>query len=386
MAGRGGTGARETLAEGLRARNAELGESILVRIRGLAEAEDGRGTGYGLAATVAATVEYGFETIESGEEKTPPVPAAVLVEAKRAAQAGLSVDSLLRRYVSGHALLSQFVIEEATKAGLAGEELKHVLRDLATVFDRLLEAISDEFARATSQRINPKELQLERVRRLLAGEPLDASSIAYEFDGVHVGVVAEGMHAAESMQRITNSVDCRLFAVSPTATRAWAWVGHRRNVDSGEVKQALGKCAPGLSVAIGEPMQGMGGWRLTHEQAKAALPIAIHRQATVRYIEVALLASLIRDSLLCSSLRKLYLAPLADAADGGTKLRQTLRAYIAARRNVSSTAAALGVSRRTVNNRLRVAERTIGRPLDPEMPALEAALALEALPVEDWAS
>ena len=385
MTGGVSVAAREFLVGRLRSRRVEIGESILARIRGLAGTADERlGGGRGLDATVAATLDYGFETIEAGEEKVPPIPAAVLVEARRAARAGLPVDTLLRRYVTGHALLAEFVIDEATASSLAGEGLKQIVRDLATVFDRLLEAVSEEYVRATPQPVSSKKRQADRVRRLLAGEPLDASTIAYELKGIHVGVIAEGLQAAERMREISNLIDCRILIVSPTDSRAWAWVAHRRNVDAGEVQRALDRCAPELAVAIGEPMQGLTGWRLTHEQAKAALPIAIHRTSTVRYIEVALLASLVQDSLLTTSLRKLYLAPLESTADGGVKLRQTLRAYIAARRNVSSAASALGVSRRTVSNRLRVAERTLGRPLDPELPALEAALALEALQTESW--
>jgi len=380
MAGRADVAAREILAGRLRPRRAEVDASILARVRGLTGSVDSRAGGsHKLAATVAATVDYGFETIESGEESVPPIPAAVLLEATRAARAGLPVDTLLRRYVAGHALLAEFVVEVATEAGLLGESLKQVLRDLSMVCDRLLEAVSDEFMRANAQPPSSKARQLERVRRLLAGEPLDASAIAYEFEATHVGVVAEGPRSAESVREIRDSVDCRILLVTPTDTRAWAWFAHRHAIDAGEVKEALDAFAPKLAIAVGEPMQGLNGWRLTHEQARAALPIATHRKAAVRYVEVALLASLVQDNLLSSSLRELYLVPLESTADGGVKLRQTLRAYIEAQRNVSSTAAALGVSRRTVNNRLRAAERTIGRPLDPEMPALEAALSLEAL-------
>ncbi len=58
-------------------------------------------------------------------------------------------------------------------------------------------------------------------------------------------------------------------------------------------------------------------------------------------------------------------------------LRQTLRAYFAAERNASSTAAALGVSRQTVINRLRVVEERLGRSLGSCAVEVEAALRLE---------
>ena len=60
--------------------------------------------------------------------------------------------------------------------------------------------------------------------------------------------------------------------------------------------------------------------------------------------------------------------------DGGKDARDTLRAYFAAERNVSSTAAALGVDRRTVRNRIRAIEDLVGRPLNLIAADLEIAL------------
>ena len=51
-------------------------------------------------------------------------------------------------------------------------------------------------------------------------------------------------------------------------------------------------------MTVGEPGEGLVGWRLSHRQAKAALPIAERRgQAILRYADVALLASILRDDL-----------------------------------------------------------------------------------------
>ncbi|MBA3865218.1 MAG: helix-turn-helix domain-containing protein [Solirubrobacterales bacterium] len=58
-------------------------------------------------------------------------------------------------------------------------------------------------------------------------------------------------------------------------------------------------------------------------------------------------------------------------------MRKTLRAYFAANRNGASAAAALGVSRQTVKNRLRAAEELIGRGLTECAADLETALRLE---------
>jgi DNA-binding PucR family transcriptional regulator len=57
--------------------------------------------------------------------------------------------------------------------------------------------------------------------------------------------------------------------------------------------------------------------------------------------------------------------------------QETLRAYFAAERNISSTAATLGVDRRTVTNRIRAIEDLFGRPLKDCATELETALQLD---------
>ena len=134
----------------------------------------------------------------------------------------------------------------------------------------------------------------------------------------------------------------------------------------------------GVFVTVGEPAEGLAGWRFSHLQAKAALAIAERRREPVlRYADVAVVASILRDDLVADSLRQLYLEPLAQSRDNGKVARETLRAYFEAERNISSTAAALGVDRRTVRNRLRSIEGLLGRPLSGSMADLEIALRLE---------
>ncbi|HXR60492.1 MAG TPA: helix-turn-helix domain-containing protein, partial [Solirubrobacterales bacterium] len=133
-----------------------------------------------------------------------------------------------------------------------------------------------------------------------------------------------------------------------------------------------------VSLALGEPGMGLAGWRTSHRQASAAFPIAVRGgKQVVRYADVAILSSMIRDDLLVSSLHALCLAPLADGADGGAVARETLHAYFCAERNVSSAAAALGVTRRTVSNRLRAIEERVALSVDAI--EIEVALRLEGM-------
>jgi sugar diacid utilization regulator len=94
---------------------------------------------------------------------------------------------------------------------------------------------------------------------------------------------------------------------------------------------------------------------------------------------VALLASVLNDDALAGSLIEIYLAPLGGSENGGAILRRTLRAYFAAERNASSAASALGVTRHTVQNRLRTIEEKLGQSLRTRQAELEVALRLEEL-------
>lgn len=76
---------------------------------------------------------------------------------------------------------------------------------------------------------------------------------------------------------------------------------------------------------------------------------------------------------------QIYLSPLDGQRDGGRLARNTLREYFAAGRNASSAAAALGVARHTVQNRLRTVEQDLGRALHTCTAELEVALRLDEL-------
>jgi sugar diacid utilization regulator len=209
---------------------------------------------------------------------------------------------------------------------------------------------------------------------------VDTSSFDYDLAGHHVGLIASGDHAEDAIRQLAANLDRRLLVVRPADEGVWGWIGGRRDF-SDEDFRAL-TTAPALKslpVALGEPSTGLAGWRLTHRQAKAAWPLALRREGHVRYSAVAILASLLQDDLLAASLRDCYLRPLEDDRDGGATARETLQAYFAAERNVSSAAADLKVSRRTVANRLRAIEGRLGQPLSSVGAEIEIALRLKAL-------
>lgn len=373
----------ETVASRLRRRLPELTASLVDRAYGIADPRDAADEIYldRLPSALAALLDYGVTVIELGDRHEPGPPPAVLAEVRLAARSGVALDTIVRRCMAASALLGDALVTEAQRIGSSSEELRRLLALHATAFDRLLDAESAEYAReSASWPRSIAERRRDCAKRLLAGEMVDPGALDYELDASHVAAMAVGEDAESAMRELAATLGRRLLAVSREEEPVWAcWLGGRQPLASARVAAALAELGPaGLTVTIGEPAEGLCGWRFSHRQAKAALPLARRRgPGTVRYADVALEAAVLRDELAATSLRRLYLEPLESMKDG-PRVRETLRAYLAAERNVSSTAAALGLDRRTVANRIRAVEELFGRRLNDFATELDTALRLPA--------
>jgi hypothetical protein len=338
----------------------------------------------GLRAAVSAALDYGLTGIELGEEGAGPAPAALLAQARYAARSGVGLDTVLQRYIAGYALIGDFVVQAIEEGDFTAQavDLRRILRIQATLLERLVDAVTAEYRHETRSRMRTaEERRLELVKRLLAGQLLEADELRYEFSAWHIGVIASGPGAEAVVRDLAAKLDRRLLLVRPGGGTLWAWFGGRNKVPTKSAESLIPTpWPPELSLAIGEPERGLAGWHLTHKQAKAAAPIASRPSPRlIRYADVALLASALQDEVLASSLQRLYLDPLACERDGGVALRQTLRAYFLAGRQVSSAATALGVSRQTVSIRLRTIEERIGRSLDTCASEMDTALRMQEL-------
>lgn len=381
---RSGADARSVVAARLRERLPEIQGAVATRVYAIADPHEVADPAYveGLKAALAAAVEYRLAVLEVGERRAPAVPEVLLAQARLDARDGVPLDTVLRRYFAGNSHFGDFLVEEAERAEVPSTTLRSLLREQATLGDRLLAAVSAEHAREAANRPTSSSSERRRqvVKSLLAGELVDNSEIDYDFDGHHLGLMAKGEGVEDLMRAMAARLDRRLLLVQREEGAKWAgWLGGRRELAAEEALRTLREIDPqGVFVTLGEPAEGLAGWRFSHLQAKAALAIAERRREPVlRYADVAVVASILRDDLVADSLRRIYLEPLAQSRDNGKVARQTLRAYFEAERNISSTAAALGVDRRTVRNRLRSIEGLLGRSLRGSLADLEIALRLE---------
>jgi hypothetical protein len=371
---------RISLRERLGPRRAELEETALARVLAIDDPRQVGDPAYveGFRPAVTAATAFALRVLERGSESPPPVPSLLLDQARHAARCGVGLDTVLRRYFCGYLLFADLLVAESASASVGHEELQALIGEQALVFDRLIDAISVAFQGALQERSASVEAQrLRQINRLLLGETSDASAVGYELEQTHVALVGSGERWPNRLRALAGELDRRLLIVSAAAGVVWAWLGGRRPIDPDAVRGAIGDPSSEEPLTIGESDSGVAGWRLSHQQALAAHAVAVRSEAgVVRYRDVALLASAIHDEVLIRSLRKLYLDPLAGERDGGASLRRTLVAFFATGRNASSTAAALGVHRHTVNSRLRLAEERIGHPLESRAAQVELALQL----------
>jgi PucR C-terminal helix-turn-helix domain/GGDEF-like domain len=373
---------RAELVARLRARSAEIEEALILRVRALSDPTEEDDPEYrsGLRATITEVFEYALMSIEHGPEWSGPIPPAVAAQARRATRHGIRLDTVLRRYAAGDRLLSEFIMEEADR--LSSQGLRQVLRTQGYQVDRLMAAVAAEYMDEREQmRRSPTQRLAERVQRLLVGDgPIDLDDLDYEFNGWHLGVVVMGATATE----VLRAVDRPMLVVPSGNEVVWAWLGTRRRLASSEIDALAATAFPkDASLAIGEPRRGIDGWRLTHQEARAAYEVMLRRpQPVTKSSEVVLLAAVLRDEALSKSLLTTYLEPLGG--DSGAVLRETLRAYFSAGSNAATAAAALGVDRHTVQRRLRKVEETLGRLLPCCHAELEVALSLEELDDVVW--
>lgn len=328
----------------------------------------------GLRTTTAAVVEYSLRHLAGLADAL--IPPEAVAQVRCAVQRGVSIETVLIRYIAAHGQLSKFTMD-AAHADLPS------LRELGRRQDELLRALTCAVAQEyrLEQRRQCKSVnqrRLDAVRNLLAGGRLD-TDLNYSFDDVwHTGLIAAGDSEAitRMLSAISSSHNCRILSVSLGSETVWAWLGRRR-----ESNVEIDGCNLGddvVSVAAGDSAYGLDGWRLTHYEAQAARHVALHRGAGfVRYADVLLDAAVLRDEAVSVALTRAFLAPLDTLRISGNVARDTLTIYLECKRNVAKTASALGVMRKTVENRLREIEKSLGRPLSGCLAELEVALRLE---------
>lgn len=364
-----------------------LEAETLERVTALSHPDEVRDPEYatGLELAVAVALTYGLDAISASSPDEPPVPSSLYAQARRAVRSDIRLDTMLRRYVTGSAVLLSHLLSESRqpRKGPVATDPSGLLGRQTAALDRLLAAVGLEYRQEQLETPSTSRGRLERrVLGLLEGRHADTDSIPYEFRFAnHIGIVAAGDHQDSRLRSWASRHDSCLLAIRPDQDLVWAWVGSRRALSEDDSASLLADLRRSETpVAIGEPAEGLEGWRLTHRQAKTAWTMVLRgHSVAARYSEVALSASILQDPILASSLTRSYLEPLSAQPDGGAELRITLRAYFEHDRNMSAAAAALRIGRHTVRRRLETVEECLGCDVATRAMEIEGALRLHEI-------
>lgn len=390
------------MVAGLRSRSAEVASTIGASIPAPeSEVAKGELVKYhaGRLRAVAATVEYSLDAIERGDcgEDWPPIPRELTAQARRAARAGVRPGLLVRRFLAGHRQFMSLVGEELRRGGHSNHEavLEHTRARYRSLLEHIVASVEHAYheehervAGSPEQRhigfVREARPLSERDRIRIVGRILTGSATQSEIGELrypihvtwHVGMIAVGPRSAELLRDIESQLGLMLLAV-PCGDLIWAWLGSRRVIGSEKIlRAAAASPARDTSLAIGTPLQGLDGWRQTHSEAQRALSHVLRLETKrAQYADNPLVTTALEDDTLNAWLKRL-LHPIVDRPDGGVTLLEALRAYIDAGFNHRAAAAALGRNRHTIENRIRLAEEQLGRPVRSCVSELDTALRL----------
>ena len=286
----------------------------------------------------------------------------------------------MRRYAAGDSTLSDFLHRQIrVVAGDASQAYSVLLRELTALFDRFVIEVSEAYRLEEARTLpSPGERRLERVRRLMAGDLIDPEPLDYPLEGFHLAMIVSGSGADRRATELARALDRRLLRGEASDGRCAIWLGGA-HAPCGEEVESATRAAVAVTgrLATGEPAEGLAGWRRTMRQAESAELVAERSaDALVRYRDVALLATALRDPDLVHYLTETYVVPLSGDR---VELTETLMTLLRLNGNASSAAAALGITRHTVASHVRLAEERLGRKLEDCATALETALRLAEL-------
>jgi PucR C-terminal helix-turn-helix domain/GGDEF-like domain len=349
-----------------------------------------------LGSSVRSLVEAAADCMLLNLEEGICVPDAVAAHASvfghRAIRANLDLETVLRQCIEAITVLSAHILRDAFEEG-ARREPTSVVSSLFASFSSITSAsvvaVAETYLHdATGRRASVDQRRLALVRLILTGNQVDSSMIEHPLGATHVGVVGCGKHAPRLIRELAATTSARSLIVPHSDGCVWAWLSRRKDIPSRDLATTLAAHSDvDAKLALGEPASGVTGFRLTHQQAERAFPVArLRNDVATRYVDVTLLAHAVQDATLSRSLINVHLLPLGSPTGSGATMRETLRAYFSAGRNVSAAAATLKVDRSTIRNRLDTIEQRLGRTLYSHQAELEVALALDQLTSRDSTS
>lgn len=375
-----------------------LDNAIVARVPELADRDIRRD----LAASTRA---HAFEVLGTLTQDNAdyPIPAEAHAFARTIARRGHDLRVLLRVYHVGQEAVIDYMSEVVDQRQLPHEIERSVLirlfdrstRWVSTCVETLTDTYMAERERGLRAALNQRS---EIVRAVLDGGDLDieaaSARLGYRLGGHHLALVLwtdedavalsgpdSSGEAADMLDRVVARCASALgsgsvLTIPSGASSLWAWLSVGDEEVSLPVEEWPVEAPVRLAFGIAAPH--LAGFGRSHREAVAARQVAerarteLPRVIGYREVEVAYLAG--ADEAAMRALIARELGGLAAPDTHSARLRETLHAYLRARRSPDAAAKTLGVHKNTVRYRMQRIEELLGRPIDQPGPRLEMAL------------
>jgi DNA-binding PucR family transcriptional regulator len=326
-------------------------------------------------------------------------PAAAVEYARRLAQRGTPLTTLLRTYRVGHARFSDWLFRELARQTGDGQLVSATTLSMSAIVAAYIDQTSEEMVTAYTQERehwlrNQNAARAARVRELLSGERSDVraaeATLGYRLRQYHVGLVcwvSDAAGPADQLTRLERAVAQVAVQAAGAGdpvflprdeSSAWAWLplGIRDRFDSAEASTA--EAGADIHFAFGDPAYGPGGFCLTYLQAMAAETVALAAGSPtprlVTFTEVAPVAMMLGSPDLLRGWVRSTLAGLAADDEHHARLRATLLVFLQCGGSYKATAERLVLHKNSVQYRIRKAEESLGRPVAGNRRDVELAL------------
>ena len=346
-------------------------------------------------ATVLHVLQHG---IEVGEARAP---AAAQEYARRLAQRGVPLTSLLRAYRIGATRFQNWCLRELAQhtadtsiVGAAGIRIAEIT---ATYIDQVSEELVSAYETEKENWLrNLSVARAARVRALLRGERVDLDSseaiLGYRLRQHHVGVVCwvtDTQPGGGALERLEHAIaevagqaggTGRPIFLPQDESCAWAWLplGSRDTFAVLASPTAAVGSDDEIRFALGAVGAGLPGFRRTHQQALGAHAVALAAgtaaPAVTSFADVAPLALMSNSVDLVRAWVVETLGALAVDDDVNARLRDTLQVFLQENGSFKATAQRLTLHKNTVQYRVRKAQESLGRPIDEKRLHVELAL------------
>jgi hypothetical protein len=261
---------------------------------------------------------------------------------------GLPMDALATFYRRGHQYVwDVFYAELRVRVEdheLFAETAQAVSAFMFAYLDAIMQPLFDDYVSERERRTRLAETtRAEEVRRILAGEAVNPESasarLGYELRRWHVGFIAWiqedfDQERVDSLREqaateLANAlgVTAKPLVVPGAGSTVNGWIGSREPFRPAAALPRI----TGVNLAVGDPAEGLTGFRATHEKAALARRVSVlsakRPGSSVAYRDVAVQALLVADVKHARSFVRDVLGPLADDDDNARRLLATLQVF-----------------------------------------------------------